>query len=514
MAFSRFKHIQCYSQVDERSAAFKALGMSIMLQQPVVVVCTSGTAVLNFYPAIAEAFYRQIPLIIITADRPSDMIDKWDGQTIRQNNVFQPHVVNSYSINENSDNDDIETIYNNINHDLNNDLKGPIHINVHLNEPLYSHADTEFIYPEISLKPVHKKANPSDLKTIDNIDFSKFKKILIVNGEDSHVSKLEGLKNLVLNKKAIVLNDVVSNKIDYNSINNWELLFLNQNNNLDPLKPDLLITTGKMILNKSLKSFLKKDNSYTHWHVCESGYYPNPFNSNPEIFKSNLDDFFKQLNNNLTVSNESYFDEFVHLSTVVINKINQIKEDQFTEWNVLEKTLLTLPNNAVLHLSNSMSVRYVAYLSNLIPIGTEIYGNRATSGIDGCSSTAVGAACVNTKNHYLITGDVAFFYDINAWWQHPLPNNLKIILLNNQIGEIFHLINGPEKMKEIDFLTTPHQFNAKHVCEHFKINYHSAENWNEFNEQLNLFNNNNKISLIEIKTNSKDNINHFKSITT
>lgn len=512
MAFSRFKKIKCYSQVDERSAAFKALGMSTVLNQPVAIVCTSGTAVLNFYPAIAEAFYRQIPIVVITADRPSDMIDKWDGQTIRQNNVFNSHILASYSVSENCSNQEMESLYHSIHSELNKELKGPIHINIHLNEPLYSHAESNFNYPEINLKTINSETNSNSLQILDDTDFSRFKNILILNGEDSKYSKLEGLNRIVVNKKAVVLNDIISNKIEYNSIENWENIFLNKGIEYNSIKPDLLITTGKMILNKTLKTLLKSNPDYTHWHVCENDYYPDPFNSKPIVIKCDLDGFFLYLNTKIKSSNISYIQSFDKLSKISFNKIKENNKSQYTEWNILENILPQLTLDSVLHLSNSMSVRYVAYLSNLIPNGTEIYSNRATSGIDGCSSTAVGAATVNNKKHYLITGDVAFFYDINAWWQNPLPNNLKIILLNNQIGEIFHLINGPEKMQEIDYLTTPHQFQAKHLCEHFKIDYFFAENWNQLNEQFHTFNTSNKISLIELKTNSQDNINHFKSI--
>lgn len=512
MAFSRFKSIKCYSQVDERSAAFKGLGMSMMLKQPVAVICTSGTAVLNFYPAIAEAYYRQIPLIAITADRPSDMIDKWDGQTIKQNKVFQGHVVASYSVNENISIEEIEVLINKIHLDLDNDLKGPIHINIHLKEPLYAHAENDFVYPELNLVERFKDQKEHVFQVVDDTNFEYLKNILIVNGEDSANTKLNGLCAIVNNKKAVVLNDVVSNKTEYNSFKQWESIFLNQNIPFEAIKPDLLITTGKMILNKTLKSFLKKEKNYTHWHICVTAYYPDPFDSNPVIIKSNLADFFEYLNSKLVSSNSDYFNEFEQLSNLTINKINEANTHQFTEWNILEKLLPELKDNSVLHLSNSMSVRYVSYLSYLIPNETEVYGNRATSGIDGCSSTAIGAAIVSDKNHYLITGDVAFFYDINAWWQNPLPNNLKIILLNNQIGEIFHLINGPEKMKEIEFLTTPHQFHAEHICKHFNIGYHLVQNWDEFNKQFKAFNSDNTIRLIEIKTNSQDNINHFKSI--
>lgn len=168
--------------------------------------------------------------------------------------------------------------------------------------------------------------------------------------------------------------------------------------------------------------------------------------------------------------------------------------------------LNALPDSIILHLSNSMSIRYVAYLGNHLKETWEIYSNRGVSGIDGCTSTALGAAYCDPRTHILITGDIAFFYDINALWQTKLPNNLKIVLLNNFGGGIFKNIDGPAGIPELNpFIATPHQMDASLLAKHFKLSYHKVVKLTDLEPAINLWLRSEEASILEIQTDSNIN---------
>lgn len=516
MAFARFGKIECISIADERSAAFVALGMAKQMQEPVVVVCTSGSAALNFYPAIAEAFYMQIPLIAITADRPIDMLDRWDGQTIHQKNVFEPHVLASFETPDSIDLDQIDTICQ-ITEALydacSGRLKGPVHLNVPLKEPLYSAAKQTFNYPNISINPLPIDEGEDWEIAIDGANFFKeYPKVLVLHGASDIQNGTTELKALSENKFVVSLSDVISNKHAYQTIQNWEGVLLNVSPSvLSELVPDLLITTGKMVLNKTIKTLFRKQPPKRHWHIDESAYCADTFFTNPEVLSLSPASFFKQFNAFLPNNQSDYQRSFINLSKPQTQLTENTLQQNYNEFLAVQKVLEALPESTVLHLSNSMSIRYVAYLGNHLKDTWQIHSNRGVSGIDGCTSTAVGAAMCDTKTHVLITGDIAFFYDINALWQSQLPRNFKLVLLNNFGGGIFKNIDGPAELPELNpFIATPHQMDAKLLSEHFKLSYHKVVSLTDLAPAIDGWLQANVASILEIQTDSNINSEIFK----
>lgn len=516
MAFVRFKKIECISIADERSAAFVALGMAKQLKEPVAVVCTSGSAALNFYPAIAEAFYMQIPLIAITADRPADMLDRWDGQTIHQKNVFVPHVLASFETPATIDVDQIDSI-SKITENLYNAssgvLKGPVHLNVPLMEPLYSAAEQTFTYPNISISSLPIDSGDDWEIAIDCANFFKdYPKVLVLHGASGIENHNNELKALSENKFVVSLSDVISNKHSYQTIKNWEGVLLNVSPAvLNELVPDLLITTGKMVLNKTIKTLFRKHPPKRHWHIDESSYCADTFFTSPEVLSLSPINFFKQFNAFLPKEESDYQKTFINLSAVQIQLTENTIHHNYNEFLSVQKVLDTLPQSTVLHLSNSMSIRYVAYLGKHLNDTWEIHSNRGVSGIDGCTSTAVGAAMCDSKTHVLITGDIAFFYDINALWQSKLPENFKIVVLNNFGGGIFKNIDGPAELPELNpFIATPHQMDAKLLAEHFKLSYYKVVSLLDFKPAIEAWLASEAASILEIQTDSNINSEIFK----
>lgn len=515
MAFARFGKIICTSVADERSAAFVALGMAKQLQEPVAVLCTSGSAVLNLYPAIAEAYYMQVPLFVITADRPAEMLDRWDGQTIHQSQVFGPHILASAATPEDTEADHFNGISETVQHlfnTCNGILKGPVHLNFPLKEPLYAASGSAFIYPETEIE-VSESASDKQWEFLLNAErfVEETPKVLIIHGA-SHEKTFSGEETGIgQSHYAVVLSDSISNRHAEANIRNWETVLLNANEEQQQmLVPDLLITTGKMILNKSLKILFRKYKPVRHWHIAENGYCADTFFTDPVVMNLKPELFFKKFKSILPEKESDYYKVWKGLSLKADQQSSSVISEQFNAFSGVESVLKYLPENIILHLANSMSVRYVAYLNSEFKNSWQLHSNRGVSGIDGCTSTAMGAALVDKKTHVLITGDIAFFYDINALWQQHLPSNLKIILLNDFGGGIFKNIDGPAGIPELNpYLFTPHQLNASLLAEHFGLDYRLATSEAGLVQALPEWLTSGKASILEIQTDSQINSNIF-----
>ena len=517
MAFQRHTSIKCYSVVDERSAGFVALGMAKKLQETVALLCTSGSAVLNYYPAISEAYYMQVPLIVISADRPSDLLDRWDGQAIHQFEVFKPHIRSSFNTPDNTDLAQFQTFF-----DLGvkaystsiSTIQGPVHINVPLKEPLYANAEDVFEYPVFELPSSIIPSQNTDLPVIDDNFFVNFSKILVLNGAANPSLDCNLILNKIKDRKAVViLSDIISSKHSESSFQNWESIVLNSNDEQkSELLPDLLITTGKMILSKSLKNLLKKSKIKAHWHLAENGYCADTFYSNPSIFKISDQDFFERFEEHLPEQlNQDYYNVWNKLSAVHKIKSEGLNVNDYNEFNLLVKFLKALPSEKLnLNISNSMSIRLAAYNMDCLDAQWNIYSNRGVSGIDGCTSTAMGMALLDSSLNFLITGDLAFLYDVNAFFINEKPQNFKVLIMNNQGGGIFKNIEGPSNMKESDpYLYTPHHFNAKHIASHYNINYISADNQEQFDRGLKEFIQSQDLCFFEVFSDSNHNTEFF-----
>jgi 2-succinyl-5-enolpyruvyl-6-hydroxy-3-cyclohexene-1-carboxylate synthase len=516
MAFVRHPHFQCWSVPDERSAGFIALGMAKAQQKPVVLLCTSGSALVNYYPAIVEAYYMQVPLIVISADRPEKMLDRWDGQTIHQFDIFNRHVYGSYQTPENLDVNQFSKIFeitDQLYLQCNEAIKGPVHLNVPLREPLYEAAKTVFEYPDYK---VVKKAEVDEVEWEIGIDsehfFQDFPKVMVLLGANDPTEAYSELKEMVDYRFALVIADVISNAHAYGTFKNIELYLLSATEGQKKmLAPDLLITTGQMIISKPLKQLLRSNPPKQHWHIAENGYCADPFFSEPQVLQMNPLDFFKQFKKYLPQVPSKYVSE---ISNNVEQLKGKIKWSQFGELSAITEVLNALPEKIGLHLSNSMTIRNVSFLGEYIKEHWCVYGNRGVSGIDGCTSTAVGMAIAHPHLlQVLITGDVAFFYDINAFWHSYSIPNFKVVLMNNSGGGIFDIIDGPSQLPELNpYIKTPHQFNAKDIANHYKLNYFCANDNNSLKDALTAFLQSETCSILEIQTDSMINQSIIKNI--
>jgi 2-succinyl-5-enolpyruvyl-6-hydroxy-3-cyclohexene-1-carboxylate synthase len=480
IGFSNHKDFETLSIVDERCAAFFALGIAQQTLKPVALVCTSGSALLNYYPAIAEAYYSQIPLVVISADRPAHLIDIGDGQTIRQENVFQNHILYSANLKEFDAKNSVKVLSKAFS--LLRQVKGPIHINAPFNEPLYETIATMNDFRFI--------AEESDLQ--DTIDYENLasqwnsaKKKMILVGVHSPNAALEILLDKVADDPSVlVFTETTSNLYNKRFVNSIDNLIFNlTEEEFTSLQPDILLTFGGMIVSKKIKKFLREYSPKEHWHVNELRAF-DTYQVLSKHLKIDSHSFFKHFCELVDYDNKSTYEStWTHYKQRIREKHNHyIKTAPYSDLKVFEQVLKVIPDFSEVQFSNSAIIRY----SQLFEMNSTItvFCNRGTSGIDGSTSTALGAAYATQKPTTLITGDLSFFYDSNALWNNYIPSDVRIVIINNSGGGIFKIIPGPKKSTALKYFETPHCLTAEHLCRMFGFEYSTAHNLKSLKEEV------------------------------
>ena len=406
IGFASNPNFKCYSIADERCAAFFALGIAQQTDKPVALVCTSGSALLNYYPAVAEAFYTQIPLVVIAADRPQSKIDIGDGQTIRQENVFANHSLYNANLSEgHSEQNDLKIIEA---IDTAVFQKGPVHINAPFEEPLYE--TTTELSVDVAISAFAKE--PIVLTTSDLQDcatlWNKAKKKLILVGVAAPNAIDEAIiESWAQDPSIVVMTETTSNLHHPSFINNIDTIITPfAAKDFEDFQPDILITFGGMIVSKRIKAFLRKYAPQEHWHVDALRGY-DTFGALTKHIQTSPKLFFNQISP-LTQKVDSDYFQKTDAITVLRNQktTDYLSKIPFSDFKVFDQVLGALPKNSQLQISNSSAIRY----AQLVPIdaSVEVFCNRGTSGIDGSTSTAIGAAVANGKQTTLITGDISF----------------------------------------------------------------------------------------------------------
>ncbi|OWK98470.1 2-succinyl-5-enolpyruvyl-6-hydroxy-3-cyclohexene-1-carboxylate synthase [Kaistella haifensis DSM 19056] len=503
--FSETDEFNCYSIVDERSAAFVGLGMAKSEKKPVAITCTSGSASANYYPAITEAFYQNIPMLILTADRPTDYVDIFDGQTIRQNAIYAQHSYGDFQLmedgKENADDENFSLIKKAI--ELCFEKQGPVHINIPLEEPLYQLVSELPTFPPVE-KNISKKQYelPSNLAAEWNLS----KRILILVGTRDYSEELEmQLGQLVKNHSVVVLTEATSNITHPKFFSHIDRYIFNfSEEDFKTYAPDLLVTIGQNVVSKKVKQFLRKAKPKNHWHIHEV-WQPDTFFSLTEKIETQPEIFFKKLLNFIKLEPQPYF----NLWDVLRDKRDLKHNDYclkapFSDFKFFEILSEKLPENINLHFSNSSAIRY-AQLFDFQK--NKIFCNRGTSGIDGSTSTAMGFAMKSAQQTVLVTGDLSFFYDINGLWNNYIPPYTRIIVFNNGGGDIFKIIPGPSSTNALDeFILTKHHKNAELIAKHFGFSYTKVSDEDTLSRVLdNFFKQDVKAKILEVDTSAIEN---------
>ncbi|MGE4347546.1 MAG: 2-succinyl-5-enolpyruvyl-6-hydroxy-3-cyclohexene-1-carboxylic-acid synthase [Flavobacteriaceae bacterium] len=500
IGFTSNPEFTCYSIVDERCAGFFALGIAQQIRKPVAVVCTSGSALLNYYPALAEAFYSQIPFVVVSADRPVNKIDIGDGQTIRQQNVFSNHILYNANLTEEASEENNRKIYEAL--DISVLKKGPVHINVPFEEPLYETTKaTSFLKIPSQTNDINTVTYSSDLSSLLKDSYHSYKKKLILVGTN-YPDEIDSdiIEKLANDPSVVVMTETTSNIFHEKFVNKIDVLITPfSEEDFKTFQPDLLITFGGMIISKRIKAFLRKYKPQQHWHIDPLRAY-DTFGCLSQHIEEQPNDFFKKLLSEATQTQSNYNDFVQKIKAEREGKtLAFIRTAPYSDFTIFDKIIKTLPDAIQLQVSNSTAIRYLQ-LFDLKP-SIEVFCNRGTSGIDGSTSTAIGASVISEKPIILITGDIGFFYDSNALWNSYIPNNFKIILVNNSGGGIFRILPGHQKTEVFStFFETQHNLNAEYLAKMFDFNYFYAQNELEVQIGLERFLKCDKKCILEIAT--------------
>lgn len=516
LALSRIQNLRIHSVVDERSAGYTALGISMKTGIPSVLVCTSGTAAVNYYPAITEAFYSRVPLLVITADRPHELVDQWAGQCIRQNGLFTNHIRGEFLTTEVYTD---QTPFKKAAHDAFqatfSTIPGPVHVNVPLHEPLYHAGPAQLKSLRISndnATNINRIEKPeTDLIRLATEILPRFEKVLVITGAPESFltgDQVEGewpeLSGYVL------LPDLISGLHAPERLKNWDGFLQSRWDKLAHLQPDLLISVGTHCLSKGLHRFLQKFGPKRQIHVSR---YENPGNPFGTSLISISGDYAGLVKTLATVPKNNAYREAWEIEVQKWNhEFEKLPWANYNEFTATRFILENIPANRVLHFSNSMPVRYASYLS--ANNRHKVFANRGTSGIDGCTSTAVGYALKSKEEVVLITGDLAFGYDINALWRKELPASFKMVIMNNRGGGIFDLIDGPSTQPVIEeWQQTPVDIHAKMLSEAYGLTYFRASDFEGLRREFNQWMEIEGPAILEVRTDKISNKSFYSKFT-
>ena len=432
--------ISCYPVTDERSAAFYALGMAQALNQPVVVCVTSGTALLNVAPAVAEAYYQHRPVVVVSADRPQAWIDQLDGQTLPQADALGCFVRRAVTLPE--PHDDVERWHcNRLVNEALLERRGPVHINVPITEPLFDFTQAQLPHERV-IERYETDISSTTLSHVCRM-FMQARRPMLIAGQPMN----PGMDEAVM----IVGED-------------------------ERYVPDFVLYTGGSIVSKRLKHFLRK--ARETWAVNAEGEVNDTFMNLTKVIQGDGEMVADMVRFNL----EQQPHPFVQMWNDLLVKVRAHADayepafSQMAAVKCFERQFAAACPSSSVHYANSTAIR----LANIFA-RHPVWCNRGVNGIEGSLSTAAGFSLASDETVFCVIGDLSFFYDQNALWnqnlRHPShAGRLRVLLLNNGRGGIFNLLRGLEQSPARDlYVAAEHQTSAEGICRQNGVAYRKAE---------------------------------------
>lgn len=474
----------CYSVVDERSAAYYAMGIAQVKDRPVACVCTSGTAVCNYVPGITEAYYQNVPVLAITADKNPYFQDQLETQKINQLNIFSGVVKKAVEIPLIQVDDDkwlCERLINEALLELDHHGKGPVHINI----PIIERTDIYDCQMLPNVRGIKRiTANCKKATWEDYANKLVNKKILVVVGQNVRFSQtdIDNLNTFYEQFDCIFSVEHLSNLECNGRVFTYPLSEMCNLAAIPELKPDIVISMGNNLSAYGLKPYLRNCSHFMeNWLISEEGKVRDAYKCLTNIFECSVSEFFSNIVSCVEKESESGH-EYYMTWTKEMEKI-ELPQFEFSNFYVGMKLAESIPENSLLHLAILNSTRIMQYFN--LASGVRTYSNVGALGIDGCFSTFAGQAAVTEELAYLVIGDLSFFYDMNAAGVKSIGPNVRVIMLNNGGGSEFHFFMGKEKIPTINsYICAEHNKTAEGWIRSLGYDYYSASNSDEFNNVL------------------------------
>ena len=481
--------IRCRPVTDERSAAFYALGLAIATRRPTVVCVTSGSALLNVMPAVAEAAYQHVPLVVISADRPQQWIDQLDGQTIPQSDALGRFVRKAVQLPEPHNDEErwqCRRLVNEAMHLATCRQGAPVHINVPISEPLFEF-DTEQL-PQLSRFNNIKRAAIKDASMDMPDAFHKAKRPMIVIGQLAHGTvSHETIRSL--SEKYVVMSEPLSNP-SYMTIHFDEAIryIVSDNSSINDDEddktayyPDYVIYVGDTLVSKPARRFLRNAKAPSCLITPDAADIHDPLMTLTDIVECDTDSINALLASLCDAPDtdercrfhdrwQSFLDAYAAHADAYAPEYSQMATVKY-----FEEQLADLDIDICVHYANSSAVRLACIYAQHY-----VWCNRGVNGIEGSLSTAAGFSLATHDMTVCVIGDLSFFYDQNALWNSNLRGNLRIILLNNRGGGIFRQLPGlSDSPAADDLVMASHENTAQGICTQNDIGYMSAKNMDE-----------------------------------
>jgi 2-succinyl-5-enolpyruvyl-6-hydroxy-3-cyclohexene-1-carboxylate synthase len=486
----------CYSIVDERSASFFAIGLIQQLKKPVAICCTSGTASCNYVSAAHEAFYQQLPLLIITADRNPYYLFQQEEQMVPQLNLYKDvckKVVTLPIVRDEKDFWYCSRVVNEALLELEHREKGPVHINFPVENDYPIHQG--IVKFQTEKLPDVKKINRLSLEDDNSFwknkveELKKAQKILIIYGQNSIIDDMQksNIESFCKKYNSVLVIDHLSNLHCRFGLKVFTVCKLLNDESFQQLTPDIVITMHGSSVYDFKSRMVNGGKQFKHWHVSQEGIVSDPFAHITDIIECSPKTFFSKFNelNSDTIEN-SYFSQW----NSELNKISNMGgtencEIEYSSVYVVQKFITSMPKNSIFHIANSNSVRIAQFFP--LDESIEVYCNRGANGIDGSMSSFIGQSNVSGKLSFLLIGDLSFFYDMNALWNKYVGNNVRILVCNNEGGGIFHAYPNTKNVPTLDrHIAAKHTTSVKEWVESRGFLYLSSKNKVEFNEAVHI----------------------------
>nr|WP_309099583.1 2-succinyl-5-enolpyruvyl-6-hydroxy-3-cyclohexene-1-carboxylic-acid synthase [Fredinandcohnia onubensis] len=509
--------------IDERSSAFYALGVAKATKKPVAILCTSGTAAANYFPAIVEAYYSRVPLIVLTADRPHELRDVGAPQAIDQNQLYGNHAKWFVEMALPEDSEQmlayVRTMAGRAAGTAQSAPAGPVHLNFPFREPLTPNLGLDHLWG--TSKMAKKNVNvvvgkptmdEEQAQLISDVVSEKLKGIIVCGSHD-HSEFGHAVANLAETLQFPILADPLSQLRSGTHPKSYIVdgydAFLRNEEFREAYKPDIIIRFGAMPVSKSLLQYIQKQKNTQQIVVDGDGGWRDPTLSATDMVYCDEIEFCQAITKRIQKrSDNGWISSWIKINEIVKENINAVhQEETLFEGKVFTELQEILPNGSTLFVGNSMPIRDLDTFFTNNEKSIHTLGNRGANGIDGLVSTAMGISSQN-EHTVLVIGDLSFYHDLNgllAAKHHHL--NSTIVLINNDGGGIFSFLPQSQEEKHFETLFgTPIGLDYEHVVKMYGGQFTSIENWAEFRKAISASLNGNGLHVVEVKTNRQENV--------